>query len=313
VKTGELVWFNGEFAPVTEASVPLLTHALHYGTAVFEGMRVYDTSRGPAAFRHDEHVARLIRSAKLYYIEIPWSPQELREATDELVGRNRHRSCYVRAIVFRGTGAMGVSPLAASVEVAIATWEWATYLGEEGKRDGIRAKVSSWRRPGGDTLVPTAKASGHYLNSALAKIEAEFADYDEAILLDQRGMVSEGTGENVFIVDQGVIETPSTSSSILPGITRMSVIEIARDLGWEVRERDIGRSELACADEVFVTGTAAELTPLVEIDDLRVGDGRPGPVTRQLQSTLEDVFRGRNPRYAHWSQPVAQPPRAEVG
>jgi branched-chain amino acid aminotransferase len=304
---GAIAWFNGELTPLEEARVPLLSHALHYGTAVFEGMRVYETEHGPAAFRHGEHVDRLIRSATLYYMAIPWSREQLREATSAVVHANGFRSCYVRSLVFRGTGTMNVSPAAAAVEVAIAAWPWAPYLGEEGKRAGVRAKVSSWRRIGGDALVPAAKASGHYLNSALAKLETERAGYDEGILLDARGMVSEGTGENIFLVHGGVLSTPALTSSILPGITRMSVIEIARDLGLEVRERDVARCELAAADELFVTGTAAELTPIREVDDIPVGDGRPGPVTLRIQAILEDAFRGRDPRYAHWAESVAAP------
>jgi branched-chain amino acid aminotransferase len=301
----DLVWFNGDVVPESEARIPVLTHALHYGTAVFEGMRVYETPGGPAAFRHADHIDRLIRSASLYYMTVPWTRDELRAATNELVLRNGHQSCYVRTIVFRGAGTMNLSPLTASVEVAIATWEWGPYLGEAGKRDGIRAKVSSWRRPGGDVLVPAAKASGHYLNSALAKIETEHAGYDEAILLDQRGMVSEGTGENVFVVQHDRLSTPALSSSILPGITRTAVIEIARDLGHEVLERDIARSELASAEEVFVTGTAAELTPVREVDDIPIGHGRPGPVTLRVQATLEDAFRGLDARYVEWTEPIA--------
>jgi len=307
MSAGEAVWLNGELVAPSEARVSVLSHALHYGTAVFEGMRVYETADGPAAFRHADHLDRLFRSAELYCIPIPWSREQLRAAADEVVLRSGLRSCYVRTLAFRGTGTMAVSPLAAGVEVAIAAWPWAPYLGEDGKREGVRAKVSSWRRIGGEALIPASKASGHYLNSALAKIETERAGYDEGILLDARGMVSEGTGENVFVVHGDVLATPSLTSSILPGITRASVIEIARDLGYEVRERDIARGELASADELFVTGTAAELTPVREVDDIAVGDGRPGPVTLRVQAVLEDAFHGRDPRYAHWAERVEAP------
>jgi len=299
-----VVWFNGELMELGEVRIPLLSHGLHYGTAVFEGMRVYDTARGPAAFRLDAHVARLLRSAELYYMPLPWSAEQLREATRAVVLANGLRACYVRTLAFRGTGTMAVSPLAASVEVAIAAWEWASYLGDEGKRDGVRAKVSSWRRIGGDALVPAAKASGHYLNSVLAKVETERAGYDEGILLDSRGMVSEGTGENIFVVQDGILSTPALTSSILPGITRTAVIEIARTLGVEARERDVARAELASADELFVTGTAAELTPVREVDDIAVSDGRPGPLTLRIQAALEDAFHGRDPRWAHWLDPL---------
>jgi branched-chain amino acid aminotransferase len=307
IEEGE-VWFNGRFVPAAEARVSVLSHALHYGTAVFEGIRVYESASGPAAFRLGDHLDRLLRSAKLYSMPCPWSREELDAACRELVARLGYSSCYLRPILFRGAGSMAVSPLAAPVEAAIAAWEWGAYLGEDGKRRGVRAKVSSWRRIGGDALLPAAKASGHYLNSALAKMETEAAGYEEGILLDQRGFLSEGTGENVFVVEQGVISTPALTASILPGITRATVIELASDLGYEVRVRDVSRGELTLAEEVFVTGTAAELTPVREVDDVAVGDGRPGPVTLRLQALLEDVFRGGVELYAHWSDPIGTDP-----
>jgi branched-chain amino acid aminotransferase len=300
------VWMDGAFLPAEQATVPLLSHALHYGTAVFEGIRVYETPAGPAAFRHREHVDRLYQSAALYAMEVPFAKDELRAATHELVRRSGLRACYVRPLVFRAEGTMTVSPLAARVRVAIALWQWGSYLGEEGKRDGVRAKVSSWRRLGGDAVLPAAKASGHYLNAVLAKLETERAGYDEGILLDQRGMVSEGTGENLFLVCEGVLVTPPIAASILDGITRRSVIEIARDLGIEVVERDVPRQELYVAEELFVTGTAAELTPLREIDDRPVGDGRPGPITLRLQAQLEDALHGRSDRYRAWNDVVGE-------
>lgn len=304
MKTGPYAWRNGEIVPLAEASVPLLAHALHYGTAVFEGMRVYDGARGPAAFRHADHVERLIRSARLYGMRVPWSRDEIRAATNELVRRNGHRACYVRSLAYRGEGTMAVSPAGAAVELAIATWEWDAYLGEEGKRNGIRAKVSSWRRISGEALMPAAKATGHYLNSALAKVEVDRAGYEEAILLDARGKVSEASGANAFLVEGDVLSTPAATSSILPGITRAAAIEIAGDLGIDVREHDIGRAELTTADEVFLTGTAAELTPVREVDDVPIGSGRPGPLTLRLQSILEDAFYARDARYLHWADPI---------
>jgi branched-chain amino acid aminotransferase len=299
------VWMDGAFVPAEQATVPLLSHALHYGTAVFEGIRVYDTADGPAVFRHREHLDRLARSAALYAMEIPFAREQLHEATHELVRRAGLRACYVRPLVFRAEGTMTVSPLAARVAVAIAVWEWGSYLGDAGKRDGVRAKVSSWRRLGGDAVLPAAKASGHYLNAVLAKLETERAGYEEGIMLDRRDMVSEGTGENVFLVCDGMLVTPAASASILDGITRRSVIEIARDLGVEVVERDVPRHELYLADELFVTGTAAELTPVREIDDRPVGDGRPGPITLRLQAELEDALHGRSERYRAWNDVVA--------
>lgn len=301
----DLIWMNGEFVAWEDAKVHVLTHGLHYGTGVFEGVRCYDTvSHGPAVFRHQEHIDRLFRSAELYYMPIPYSPEELRQATLELIGRNGLRSCYIRPIAFRGYGTMGLFPLDAPVEVSIAVWEWGSYLGEEGKRNGVRAKVSSWRRMSQDALIPQAKASGQYLNSVLAKIESHKAGYDEAILLDEGGYVCEGTGENLFVVRGGVIYTPPLSTSQLEGITRASVIEIARDLGYEVVERNISRAELYLAEELFCTGTAAELTPIREVDDHPIGEGKPGPITRAVQDAFEDALHGRSERYAKWLDPV---------
>lgn len=305
METADLIWMNGEFVAWEDAKVHVLTHGLHYGTGVFEGVRCYDTaSHGPAVFRHDEHIKRLFRSSELYYMPVPYTPEQLRQATLELIARNRLRSCYIRPLIFRGYGTMGLFPLDAPVDVVIAAWEWGSYLGEAGKRDGVRAKVSSWRRISPDSLIPAAKATGQYLNSVLAKIESHKSGYEEAILLDDHGYVCEGTGENLFVVRDGVIHTPPTTASILDGINRKSAIEIARDLGHEVVERNIARSELYLADEVFCTGTAAELTPIREIDDRPVGTGQPGPITRAVQAAFEDALHGRSERYAHWLDPV---------
>jgi branched-chain amino acid aminotransferase len=298
---------NGEFVAWEDAKVHVLTHALHYGTGVFEGERCYDTEQGPAIFRHDEHLDRLERSAKLYYMDVPYSREQLREATHELIARNGFRSCYIRPLVYRGAGPMGLFPLDNPVEAMIACWEWGAYLGEEGKQKGIRARVSSWRRISEESLQPMSKASGQYLNSVLAKIEAQKSGYEEAILLDHYGRVCEGTGENIYVVRDGKIATPGVTNAILWGINRMSILEIARDLGYEVVERDIARSELALADEVFMSGTAAELTPVREIDDLQIGDGSPGPITREIQGVFEDALHGRSERYAHWLDVVPLP------
>jgi branched-chain amino acid aminotransferase len=293
VKQADLIWMNGEFLPWEDARVHVLTHALHYGTGVFEGVRCYDTEIGPAVFRHRDHVERLFRSAELYYMPVPFEPEQVRQATLELIARNGLRSCYIRPLVFRGYGQMGLNPLEAPVDVCIAAWEWGAYLGEEGKQRGVRAKVSSWRRISGDSLIPAAKASGQYLNSVLAKIESQKAGYEEAILLDDNGNVCEGTGENVYLVRDGAILTPPYTSSILDGINRRSAITIARDLGYEVVERELTRAELYLADEMFLTGTAAELTPVREIDDRPVGAGEPGPVTRAVQQAFEDALHGQ--------------------
>jgi branched-chain amino acid aminotransferase len=304
VKQADLIWMNGEFVAWEDAKVHVLTHGLHYGTGVFEGIRCYDTEIGSAVFRHREHLQRLQRSAELYYMPMPFDTETLRAATHELIGRNGLRSCYIRPIVFRGYGQMGLNPLEAPVDVTIAVWEWGAYLGEEGKRSGIRAKVSSWRRISPESLIPTAKASGQYLNSVLAKIESQKAGYEEAILLDDHGRVCEGTGENIFVVWEGRIVTPPAAASILDGITRKSAIQIARDLGIEVIERDIARAELYLADEVFMTGTAAELVPVREIDDHTIGDGTPGTLTRAVQKEFEDALAGRTERYREWLDPV---------
>jgi branched-chain amino acid aminotransferase len=296
---------NGEFVAWDDAKVHVLTHGLHYGTGVFEGIRCYDTdSSGPAVFRHADHIDRLFKSAELYYMDIPFDREQLRQATLELIGRNGLRSCYIRPIVYRGYGTMGLFPLDAPVDVSIAVWEWGSYLGDEGKRNGVRAKVSSWRRISPESLIPQAKATGQYLNSVLAKIESHKAGYEEAILLDDHGRVCEGSGENLFVVRDGIIFTPPQTASILDGINRKSVMQIARDLGIEVVERDIARAELYLADELFCTGTAAELTPIREVDDHAVGEGRPGEITRAVQAAFEDALHGRAERYRDWLDPV---------
>ncbi|MEA2387675.1 MAG: branched-chain amino acid aminotransferase [Thermoleophilaceae bacterium] len=308
MNTADLIWANGELVPWEDAKVHVLTHALHYGTGVFEGIRAYDTEQGPAIFRHREHLERLEKSARLYYMDLPFSLDELREATHDLIARNGLKSCYIRPLVVRGFGEMGLNPLANPVEVYIAVWEWGAYLGEDGKTHGVRAKTSSYRRISPESLIPHAKASGQYLNSVLAKVEATKAGYDEAILLDHRGSVCEGTGENVFVVRDGAIATPGHSSSILDGINRRSVMEIATDLGYKVVERDVARAELALADEVFLTGTAAELTPLREIDDIEIGP--PGEITSQIQRAFDDALHGRAERYREWLDPVRVPSKA---
>ena len=299
---------NGEFVAWEDAKVHVLTHALHYGTGVFEGVRAYETERGPAIFRHDDHLDRLEASAKLYYMDMPFSKEQIRAATHELISRNGLRSCYIRPLVYRGHGPMGLDPEDNPVEAMIAVWEWGAYLGEEGKRNGVRAKVSSWRRISPESLVPQAKASGQYLNSVLAKIESKRGGYEEAILLDDHGHVCEGTGENVFMVKDGVLATPPQTASILNGISRASIMEIAADLGHTVIERDIARVELTLADEVFLVGTAAELTPVREIDDITIGP--PGEVTKEIATVYDDALHGRAGRYAKWLDVVPVPSEA---
>ena len=305
--SADYVWMNGEFVAFEDAKVPVLTHALHYGTGVFEGIRAYDTPRGTAIFRHADHIDRLFRSAGMYLMDVPYTREEIRAATHHLIARNNFKSCYIRPLVYRGAGPMGLYPLDCPVDVMIAVWEWAPYLGEEGKRAGVRAKVSSFRRISSNAVIPAAKATGQYVNSVLAKVEVSKAGYEEAILLDDRGMVCEGSGENLFVVKNGTIATPGFSADILGGINRASVMTIARDLGYEMVERDIARGELYLADEIFLTGTAAELTPLRELDDRPVGSGEPGEITRAIQSEFEDALHGRSERYADWLDLVAAP------
>lgn len=308
MEQSDFIWMNGEYVPWQDAQVHVLTHALHYGTSVFEGVRCYDTEIGPAIFRHQDHIDRLFRSAEAYFMEIPYSREEIRTATLELIARNGLRSCYIRPIAYRGYGSMGLFPLTIDVDLTIAVWEWGLYLGEDGKRDGVRAKISSWRRISPETLIPYAKAGGQYLNSILAKVEAHKAGYDEALLLDHVGNVCEGTGENIFVVRDGVISTPPMTSSILEGISRDSIIKIAADMGHEVVVREIAADELPIADEVFLTGTAAEMVPVREIDDRPVGIGKPGPITKALLAVYEDALHGRDERYRDWLDPVPATP-----
>jgi branched-chain amino acid aminotransferase len=310
VEQAELIWHNGELVAWEDAKVHVLTHGLHYGTGVFEGERAYDTPHGPAIFRHRDHLERLFKSAELYYMPIPYTLEELRAATHELIAANELRECYIRPIVFRGYGQMGLFPLDAPVEVSIAVWPWGAYLGEEGKVNGVRAKVASWRRISHDSLIPHSKASGQYLNSVLAKIEATKSGYQEAILLDHHGFVCEGSGENIYAVREGKIVTPPHTAGILDGISRKSIMRIASDLGIEMVERDLARAELYLADEVFMSGTAAELVPVREIDDHTIGTGEPGPITREIQRVFEDALHGRDPRYAEWLDVVKVPSKA---
>ena len=308
MNTADLIWLNGEFVAWEDARVHVLTHALHYGTGVFEGIRAYETERGTAVFRHQDHLDRLENSAKLYYMDMPFSKEQIREATRDLIARSGFKSCYIRPLVWRGYGPMGLNPLENPVEAMVAVWEWGAYLGEEGQQNGVRARVSSYRRISSDSLIPHAKASGQYLNSVLAKIESLKSGYEEAILLDDKGNVCEGSGENIFVVKNGVICTPPQTAGILDGINRKTCVQIARDLGYELVERDIARAEVALADEVFLTGTACELTPLREIDDIEIGP--PGPITREIQRVFDDALRGRAPQYAEWLDLVPVPSKA---
>ncbi len=287
-----------------EATVHVLSHALHYGTGAFEGIRAYDTDRGPAVFRLTEHMERLTRSCKALGIPVVWTADDLAKAARELFAANELRSGYIRPVVFYGTGAIGLSPEGATVHTFIATWEWGAYLGDEGVENGITASVSSWRRISHDSLMPNAKITGGYVNSILAKQEALRGGYDEAIMLNADGFVAEGTGENLFLVRGGVVTTPPVAAGVLEGVTRDTVITLLGEEGHEVREAQVTRTDLYYADEVFLTGTAAEVTPVREIDNTPVGDGRPGPITRLAQEQFMAVATGRDDRHGDWLEYV---------
>ena len=291
------IWMNGELVDWADAKVHVGAHGLHYGTGVFEGIRCYETPKGPAVFRLTDHLGRLHNSAKLLYMRIPYSLEDLRAAAFDLIAANGLPECYLRPIAFYGYGELGVHTGTNPVDTVIMSWPWAPYLGEAGQKEGIRAMVSSWKRVGPNTIPHVAKATGIYLNSMLAVHEANRAGYDEAILLTDEGYVADGSGENVFVVKGGVISTPDLSTSILPGITRDTIIQIAQDLGYRVAEKNLIRTDLYLADEVFMTGTAAEVTPLRAVDDEEIG---VGPVTLELQQAYWDTVRGRSERWAHW-------------
>ncbi len=291
----EKIWMNGELVDWAEARVHLLTHALHYGSGVFEGIRAYDTSSGTHVFRLRDHIARLMRSARIYMMDVPFSPGQLIQATKDVIKVNGLQSCYIRPIIYRGYGEMGLFPLKAPVDVAIAVWPWGAYLGDEGIEHGIRAKISSFRRFGPNSMPPAAKATGQYINSSLAKVEAVKAGYEEAILLDDQGNLSEGTGENLFVVRGGVVATPPAACDVLEGITADTVAAICRSEGIPLERRMMVRSDLYVADEAFLTGTAAEIVPLREVDDRLIGE--PGPITKKIQETFYGIIKGENDKY----------------
>jgi len=299
------IWMDGEFVDWEDATIHVLTHGLHYGTGVFEGVRCYDTDEGPAIFRWEEHLQRLYDSAKPYDIDIPYEPAELTEATVELIRREDLASCYIRPIAFYGYGMLGLNPSDCPEQVAVAVWPWGAYLGEEALEEGVDVAVSSWRKYGSDQIPTNAKTTGAYVNSVLASLEAEENGYVEGIVLNGEGNVAEGPGENLFLVRDGEIYTTGLAESILDGITRRSVIEIARDLGYTVHDQaTISRGELYTADELFFTGTAAEVTPIRSVDDNEIGEGTKGPVTDDIQSTFFDIVERQPAEYADWFTPV---------
>ncbi|MGH3030813.1 MAG: branched-chain amino acid transaminase [Gaiellaceae bacterium] len=304
----EKIWMNGELVDWADAKVHVAAHGLHYGSGVFEGIRCYETENGPAVFRLTDHLVRLHNSARLLHMELAYLVEELRRASHELIAANGLAECYLRPLAFYGYGELGVHPGTNPVDVCIISWPWGTYLGEDALESGVRAKVSSWKRVGPNTIPHVAKATGIYLNSMLAVIEATRAGYEEAILLTDEGTIADGSGENIFVVKDEILSTPDLSASILPGITRQSVIEIAQTLGYAVQEREIIRSELYLADEVFMCGTAAEVTPVRSVDDHEVG--APGPVTKAIQAAYFDAVRGRDPRWTRWVEYAEKTPAA---
>lgn len=300
----EHIWMDGKLVPWADATVHVLTHGLHYGTGAFEGLRTYETDDGPAVFRLVDHIKRLERSTKALGIPFEYSIDTIVDACTEVVRVNNLSSCYIRPIVFFGSGAMGLNPAGADVHVAIAAWEWGAYLGDEGLEKGIRVAVSSWRRIGHEANMPNTKGTGAYINSVLAKTAAVRAGYDEAILLNTSGLVVEGSGENIFAVRDGILYTPPTAAGALAGITQDSVRTILTDEGYEIRDVSLSRTDLYYADELFFTGTAAEVTPIREVDDRPVGDGTPGPITRTAQALFMETVSGKNERYSDWLQYV---------
>ena len=300
----EKIWMDGELVPWDDAKIHILTHTLHYGCGVFEGIRAYATSQGPAVFRLTPHIERLMDSAKIFMIDVPFTAEEIIEATKLTVRENGLDACYIRPLVYLGYGEMGLNPLPAPVNVSIAVWPWGSYLGDEGIEHGVRMKISSWQRHDPNAMPPAAKGTGMYINSSMAKIEALKGGYDEAILLSPQGYVSECTGENLFIVKKGRLITPPLSAGALEGITQNSVMTIARDLGIECSVENIVRSDLYTADEAFLTGTAAEVVPIRSVDDRNVGTGEPGPISRKLQEAYFAVVKGEVDRYKDWNELV---------
>lgn len=293
------IWYDGKLVPWRDATTHVLTHSLHYGLAVFEGVRAYKTPDGPAIFRLHEHTQRLLNSGKIYHMDIPYSLDELMEAQCQVVRENQLESCYLRPLAFYGSEKMGISTRGATVHVSIAAWPWGAYLGEEGIERGIRVKTSSYQRQHVNVTMARAKVSSTYANSILANLEVTAHGYDEALLLDTQGFVAEGAGENLFVIKDGKIFEPEIASA-LTGITRDSVIRIAREFGYEVHSRRLTRDDIYIADEAFFTGTAAEVTPIRELDDRTIGNGARGPITEKIQQRYFDVVNGLAPEYAEW-------------
>ncbi|HUQ95920.1 MAG TPA: branched-chain amino acid transaminase [Bryobacteraceae bacterium] len=307
LKPTEKIWHNGTFIPWDDAKIHVLSHVVSYASSVFEGIRCYNTPSGPALFRLRDHVRRLADSAKIYRMDLPFSIEAMQEATAELVRVNKLESCYVRPIAMRGYGEMGVLGIKNPTEVYIACWEWGKYLGDEALASGVDVCISSWKRIAPNTLPALAKAASNYMNSQLIRMEANINGYAEGIALDEAGYVSEGSGENIFVIRDGKIHTPPLGASVLPGITRDSVISLARRLGFPLVETIIPREMLYIADEVFFTGTAVEITPIRSVDRVQVGNGRRGPITEVLQKEFFAIVNGSSPDREAWLTPVFAP------
>lgn len=296
----DYIWMDGEFVPWEDAKVHVLTHTLHYGLGVFEGIRCYNTEKGPAVFRLEDHINRLENSASLVKLDLPYTVDELIDAVKLTIKKNTLEECYIRPIAFYGYGKMGLNPEGAPVNVAIAVWPWGSYLGEEGLEKGVRATITDWRRIHSKILPPHSKTVANYANSILAKLDALERGYDEAILLNMEDQVTEGPGENIFLIEDGDVITPPLSSGALGGITRNSIMTIVEDKGIPMKEEDVTLKRLLNADEAFFTGTAAEVTPIREIDGTTIGDGAPGEITKDLQETFFNTVRGKEEKYNHW-------------
>lgn len=307
------IWFNGSMVPHEDAKIHVLSHVIHYGSSVFEGIRCYDTEKGPAVFRLPEHMRRLVDSARIYRMEPPYDSDDLQKAALETIALSGLRACYIRPVILRGQGSMGVSPLKNKIETFVAVWEWGAYLGAEALEQGVDVQVASWARMAPNTLPSMAKAGGNYLSAGLVKMNALLNNYDEGIMLSVDGHVAEGSGENLFLVRDGVLFTAPHSLSILPGITRDAIIRLARDRGYTVEVGHIPREALYIADELFFTGTAAEITPIRSVDKYRIGTGGRGPVTHELQEAFFDIVHRGNDPYGWLTRvPASTPALAHV-
>lgn len=299
-KKSEYIWMNGQYVPWDDAKIHVLSHVIHYASSIFEGIRAYKTPKGTAIFRLPEHVRRLFDSAKIYHMTIPFTFDEILNAIKDTIRKNKLDACYIRPVVYRGYHSLGVDPTKCPVDVAIAVWEWGKYLGPEALEKGVNVKISTWTRMAPNTLPAMAKAAGNYMNSQLMKIEALMDGYEEGVALDVNGYISEGSGENIFVIRDDIIYTPPLGACILAGITRDSVIKIARSLGFEVREDMIPREFLYIADEAFFSGTAAEITPIATVDKIPIGEGKRGPITAKIQKMFFDIVEGRAEDKYNW-------------